>query len=520
MLDALDAETPPPAPEIAWLFRQFCEEAARERPLVLVFDDVHWAEPTFLELVEHLADKGTGPISVVCLAREELLEERSAFLEERANADRVVLDALSSDETDALLEGLGGTILESDQRARVVAAAEGNPLFLEQLLALALEGGLAERALPETIQALLAARLDRLGPGERAVLERGAVVGKEFAAGRRRRAARSGCGADGRRRTYRRSRPWVRPAARRGRLRLPPRPRAGGRLPRRAEAPARGAPRALRRPARHDVAGPPRARRVRRLPPRAGVPPADRARRVGSADARGSPRTPAGGSATPAFARCKRGDMSATVSLLDARRRFLLLRRRGSARAHVRARHRAAREGQSRAATRRSSMRSSTRRAWRRSTCRAARAHRAAYVRITLHPEPDETADLAEERDPDLRGAEDDRSLGRAWLLIGCVQGGRSRTPRGLGGGGRACARATTDDRFRQRPALVRSRRRSTGGRLPSLRRSTRARMSLRTERSNSPDERQSRSVSRRSRSLSRAGSTRRASSSRRPSDL
>jgi len=182
VLAALDAETPPPAPEIAWLFRQFCEASARERPLVLVFDDVHWAEPTFLELVEHLADKGTGPIAVVCLAREELLEDRPAFLEGRANADRVLLDALSADETDALLEGLGGTILESDQRARIVETAEGNPLFLEQLLALALEGGLAERALPETIQALLAARLDRLGPGERAVLERGAVVGKEFTA--------------------------------------------------------------------------------------------------------------------------------------------------------------------------------------------------------------------------------------------------------------------------------------------------------------------------------------------------
>ena len=180
VLVALDAETPPPAPEIAWLFRQFCEASARERPLVLVFDDVHWAEPTFLELVEHLADMGTGPIAVVCLARDELLEERPAFLEGRTNADQILLDALSGEETDALLEGLGGTILESDQRARVVAAAEGNPLFLEQLLALALEGGLAERALPETIQALLAARLDRLGPGERAVLERGAVVGKEF----------------------------------------------------------------------------------------------------------------------------------------------------------------------------------------------------------------------------------------------------------------------------------------------------------------------------------------------------
>ena len=182
ILAALEAETPPPAPEIAWRFRQLCEALARERPLVLVFDDVHWAEPTFLELVEHLADKAEGPILVVCLARDELLEDRPAFLEGRGNASRIVLDALSADETEALLEGLGGTVLETDQRGRIVESAEGNPLFLEQLLALALEGGLAERSLPETIQALLVARLDRLGPGERAVLERGAVVGKEFSA--------------------------------------------------------------------------------------------------------------------------------------------------------------------------------------------------------------------------------------------------------------------------------------------------------------------------------------------------
>ena len=179
---ALDAETPPPAPEIALLFRQLCEALARERPLILVIDDVHWAEPTFLELVEHLADKGQARILVLCIAREELLEERAEFLDERANAARIVLDPLTAHETYALLDGLGGTVLESDQRERIVATAEGNPFFLEQLLALALEGGLVERGLPETVQALLAARLDRLGPGERAVLERGAVVGKEFGA--------------------------------------------------------------------------------------------------------------------------------------------------------------------------------------------------------------------------------------------------------------------------------------------------------------------------------------------------
>ena len=182
ILAALEAETPPPPAEIAWLFRRFCEAGARTGPFTVVFDDVHWAEPTLLELVEHLADKGEGPILVVCLAREELRETNPDFLAARGNVDRIELDALSTDDTEALVDGLGGGILESDQRTRVVAAAEGNPLFLEQLLALALEGGLTEQRVPETIQALLAARLDRLGPGERAVLERGAIVGKEFSA--------------------------------------------------------------------------------------------------------------------------------------------------------------------------------------------------------------------------------------------------------------------------------------------------------------------------------------------------
>jgi class 3 adenylate cyclase len=182
VLRALDAETPPPAPEIALLFRRLCERLARDGPLVVAFDDVHWAEPTFLELLELTADRGKGPILVVCVAREELLEERPDFLEGRDNVDRILLDQLTSEETDALLDGLGGAILESDQRTRIVETAEGNPFFLEQLVALAVEGGLVARELPATVQALLAARLDRLGPGERAVLERGAVVGKDFSA--------------------------------------------------------------------------------------------------------------------------------------------------------------------------------------------------------------------------------------------------------------------------------------------------------------------------------------------------
>ena len=182
VLSALEAETPPPAPEIALLFRRLCEALAREKPLVLALDDVHWAEPTFLELVEGMADRGHGPILVLCAARDELLEERPAFLEGRENAERIALEGLSRGEMVVLLDRLGGSTLDADQRDRIVEAAEGNPFFLEELLALALEGGLVERPLPETVQALLAARLDRLGPGQRAVLERGAVVGKEFSA--------------------------------------------------------------------------------------------------------------------------------------------------------------------------------------------------------------------------------------------------------------------------------------------------------------------------------------------------
>jgi tetratricopeptide (TPR) repeat protein len=179
---ALEAETPPPAPELALLFRQLCASLARERPLVVVLDDVHWAEPTLLELVEALADRGEGPLTLICLARDELAQEHPDFLAGRDDVVRIELDTLSPDEADALLDGLGGTILESDQRVRIAETAEGNPFFVEQLLALAVEGGLREGALPPTVQALLAARLDRLGPGERAVLERGAVIGRDFAA--------------------------------------------------------------------------------------------------------------------------------------------------------------------------------------------------------------------------------------------------------------------------------------------------------------------------------------------------
>lgn len=171
------------AVEISWAFARWCDARADHRPLLVVLDDVHWAEPTFLDLVEHLVDHARGPIALLVLAREELLEERPRFLDGRANATRVVLDGLAVAETQALVDQLlGGAPLPIDVRARVFETADGNPLFVEQFVALAAEGDVlvAEEGLPATIQALLAARLDRLGPGERAVLERAAVVGREF----------------------------------------------------------------------------------------------------------------------------------------------------------------------------------------------------------------------------------------------------------------------------------------------------------------------------------------------------
>ena len=173
-----DAGTPS-APEVAWAFRRFCETLAAEQPLVLVLDDVQWAEPTLLELLEQLAARGSGPMLLLSLAREELREEQPSFL---GGGGRVVLDALSAEETSALVRQLlGERPFAPELLERVVEAAEGNPFFLEQLLAfVAEEGAFAGRPFPPTIQALLAARLDRLGPGERAVLSRAAVVGREF----------------------------------------------------------------------------------------------------------------------------------------------------------------------------------------------------------------------------------------------------------------------------------------------------------------------------------------------------
>jgi class 3 adenylate cyclase/tetratricopeptide (TPR) repeat protein len=174
-----ESDAPVPTDEIAWAVRKTFEQAARERPLVVVWDDLHWAEPAFLDLVEHVADwSRDAPILLLCMARPELLDRRAGWVGGKLNATTVLLEPLSAEETDELIDRLAR--LDAGLRERIREAAEGNPLFVEEMLALVEESGDGEVTVPPTIQALLAARLDQLEPLERAVLERGAVEGKVF----------------------------------------------------------------------------------------------------------------------------------------------------------------------------------------------------------------------------------------------------------------------------------------------------------------------------------------------------
>jgi tetratricopeptide (TPR) repeat protein len=169
--------------EIFWAVRRLLETLAEERPLVVVLEDLHWAEATFLDLVEHLAEwMRDTPLLLLCLARPELIESRPRWGGGTRNTVSLHLEPLAADESQRLIEELpGGAELHEATSARLLATGEGNPLFLEQLLALVREGTQQgeELPIPPTIAALMAARLDRLGPAERAVLEAAAVVGKE-----------------------------------------------------------------------------------------------------------------------------------------------------------------------------------------------------------------------------------------------------------------------------------------------------------------------------------------------------
>lgn len=170
--------------EIFWAARRLLETLARSRPLLVVFEDLHWAEPTFLDLVESLAmQPGRSPVALVCVARPELIEQRPAWAADAASALSVELAPLAAGPSAALLDSLAGDQrFPPATRGRLLDTAAGNPLYLEQLAASLHEHAATDTrpVLPPTIQALLGARLQRLGPGESSVLARAAIVGKDF----------------------------------------------------------------------------------------------------------------------------------------------------------------------------------------------------------------------------------------------------------------------------------------------------------------------------------------------------
>jgi class 3 adenylate cyclase/tetratricopeptide (TPR) repeat protein len=156
--------------EIAWAFRKTLEHAAAEEPLVVVFDDIQWGEQTFHDLIEHVALLSSdGSILLLCMARPELSGDRPTW------PVTLRLEPLGDDDVDELIaERVPGEL-----RTKIARAAGGNPLFIEEMLAMAGDRD-GEVVVPPTLQALLAARLDQLDPAERSVLERAAIEGEIF----------------------------------------------------------------------------------------------------------------------------------------------------------------------------------------------------------------------------------------------------------------------------------------------------------------------------------------------------
>ncbi len=176
----------------AW--REYVELVARRAPLVLVLEDIHWADEGLLDFIEFLSRWAEAPIMLLCLARHELLERRPTWGGGMPNAATIVLEPLDAAESRRLLEGLLGGQLADDLRDRVVEVADGNPLFAEELIRLLVDRGvlrftdgaweqvrpLEEIEIPMTIQALLAARLDSLPAEEKGLSQDAAVVGRIF----------------------------------------------------------------------------------------------------------------------------------------------------------------------------------------------------------------------------------------------------------------------------------------------------------------------------------------------------
>jgi class 3 adenylate cyclase/tetratricopeptide (TPR) repeat protein len=171
--------------DIAWALRSWIEQLAAAQPLVLVFEDVHWGEEPLLEVIEHIASwVRSAPVLLLCLARPELLDARPAWGGGRLRAVTLELEALPYDEGAKLVRELAAEVDVPIDVEAVLAKAEGNPLFVEETIrALAEQPDGMQQRIPDTLQALIAARIDRLPPESRRLAQRAAVMGRVFLRG-------------------------------------------------------------------------------------------------------------------------------------------------------------------------------------------------------------------------------------------------------------------------------------------------------------------------------------------------
>jgi len=185
VLEAVQSESS--QQEIAWAVREWAERLASVQPLVLVFEDIHWAEEPLLELIEHLAAwVREAPLLLVCLARPELLDIRPSWGGGRVRATSIELEPLAPQEVEEMIATLvQGTGLAPEDVVALTEKTGGNPLFVEETIRMLAEeeGAASPERIPDTVQALIAARIDRLGAEERTLLRRAAVIGRTFWAG-------------------------------------------------------------------------------------------------------------------------------------------------------------------------------------------------------------------------------------------------------------------------------------------------------------------------------------------------
>jgi class 3 adenylate cyclase/tetratricopeptide (TPR) repeat protein len=187
------SDATPDTQETFWAVRKLLEELGRRGMLFVILDDIHWAETTMLDLIEYLAGFAQGvPMLILCLSRKDLLDTRPTW---GTDSTTMFLDPLGPDDVNKLIDNLVGEAqLPDSVRKRIIEAAEGNPLYVEEILRMLIDDRILEKegdqwvptrdladfAIPPTIHALVAARLDKLGANEQAVTQRASVIGKTF----------------------------------------------------------------------------------------------------------------------------------------------------------------------------------------------------------------------------------------------------------------------------------------------------------------------------------------------------